>query len=86
MSDESRLAELERKMTRLEERIEQVVVLAVQMTQLRAEFTQAREDNSKRFDKIDEDGKATRRTLIGFAFTVAVACIVALLASQGGPP
>lgn len=77
--DDRRLAQLERDVGRLEERSEQVPVMAEQINGLRRDLTGFIDATNKRFDKQEADQAGLRRTIVGFAFAVAGSAVAVLL-------
>jgi hypothetical protein len=86
MTNDYRIQQLEREVTALEQKAEVIPVLQEQIASLKREIVDSKqsiirgfENVDKRFDKSEEDQKATRRVTMAFAFTVAGACVTTLL-------
>lgn len=86
MTDEFRIKQLERDVANLEKKVEVIPVLEAQNANMGREIGELKqsvirgfENVDKRFDKSEEDQKATRRVTMVFAFTVAGACVTTLL-------
>lgn len=71
MTDERRIADLERTVGRLEERAEQVPVLGVEMRQVRSDLGLLRDE----VKSLAGDVKGLRGNILAFAFTVAAGTI-----------
>lgn len=86
MTDEFRIKQLERDVAALEKKAEVIPVLQEQNASMGREIGELKQsiirgfaNVDKRFDKSEEDQKATRRVTMAFAFTVAGACVTTLL-------
>lgn len=86
MDHERRISELERDVATLLPLQGKVMVLESQIENMGREIGELKqtikdgfEKVDKRFDKSEEDQKATRRVTMAFAFTVAGSCVATLL-------
>jgi hypothetical protein len=94
LTNEHRIQELEHEVKALQKDAAVIPVLAEQIAGIRADIALIRESHNDAIvqfretnKEFREEEKATRRWLVGFCGSVALACIVALIGVlQIGPP
>jgi hypothetical protein len=79
MTDEYRLQQLERQLVALQERSALIPVLQEKIANQGHELSELKGMVRDGFAEAKEDGKATRRTVMAFAFTVAGSSVAVLL-------
>lgn len=84
MEDERRLSDLERDFASLQPLQAKVMVLEAQIENMGREIGEMKSTMKDGFAEVKEDGKATRRVVMGFAFTIAASAIGVVIAVVSG--